>query len=255
MRLENVSEAMIQTLLLHGILGKTVYITCSSDTLMHLPRSVSSRKQFESLLWLLRANKVDDVTPSVSARMIMLSKVLQHAVGVQSREYDHGKIGSKYYVERCGLNLTADDYYYIFEPTLLRDGRFFVHSSVSMVYAGGSRASTPCRHGQWRWEITMAKMASWYMRITSSSHAKYLVPSPTRIVATVDHRRRVQRPKCTNLVLGNRLAYSITRPADISDVSLLYRDGTSANTASKKWDKLKHNSFLCTLSRRSSERV
>ncbi|KAF9544970.1 hypothetical protein CPC08DRAFT_798512 [Agrocybe pediades] len=43
---------------------------------MHLPCSVSSRKQLESLLWLLRANKVDDATPSVSARMTTLSKVL-----------------------------------------------------------------------------------------------------------------------------------------------------------------------------------
>ncbi|KAF4616985.1 hypothetical protein D9613_008298 [Agrocybe pediades] len=43
---------------------------------MHLPCSASSRKQLESQLWLLRANKVDDATPLVSARMTTLSKVL-----------------------------------------------------------------------------------------------------------------------------------------------------------------------------------
>ncbi|KAF9542830.1 hypothetical protein CPC08DRAFT_770349 [Agrocybe pediades] len=136
------------------------------DNILHLPRSVFSRKLLDLLLWLLRVNKVDDV-PSVS-RMTTLSKVLHRGVGVQTREYNW-KIGSKYYVKRCGSNLSAGavlkslsfypeddgqnnlrearqfsrwhefipeettpmirlgtDDYCIFEPTLLRDGRFCV---------------------------------------------------------------------------------------------------------------------------------
>ncbi|KAF9550739.1 hypothetical protein CPC08DRAFT_768851 [Agrocybe pediades] len=75
------------------------------NILMHLACSFFSRKHLESLLWLFRANKVDDITPSAS-RMTALNKVLQPVAGVQTREYD-GKIGSRYYGERCGSNLAA----------------------------------------------------------------------------------------------------------------------------------------------------
>ncbi|KAF9554000.1 hypothetical protein CPC08DRAFT_697168 [Agrocybe pediades] len=71
-------------------------ITCSLDVLMHLPRSVFSRKQLDLFLWLLRVNKVDDV-PTVKY-MTGLHKALQTTCGgVDTKEYN-GRLGNWYHV-------------------------------------------------------------------------------------------------------------------------------------------------------------
>jgi hypothetical protein len=68
---------------------------CTLDILMHLPRSVFSQKQLDLFLWVLRANKVDDV-PSIKT-MKDLNKELQGMCGIETIGYD-GKLGHRYYV-------------------------------------------------------------------------------------------------------------------------------------------------------------
>jgi hypothetical protein len=69
--------------------------TCSLDILMHLPRSVFSRKQLDLFLWLLRVNNVDQV-PSTKS-MQTLNKMLQNMCGIETKSYN-GKLGHKYNV-------------------------------------------------------------------------------------------------------------------------------------------------------------
>jgi hypothetical protein len=69
--------------------------TCTLDILMHLPRSVFSRRQLDLFLWLLKVNDVDDV-PSVKS-MQALNIMLQKMCGVDSIKYK-GALGHTYYV-------------------------------------------------------------------------------------------------------------------------------------------------------------
>ncbi|KAF8164203.1 hypothetical protein BJ912DRAFT_1150335 [Pholiota molesta] len=80
-------------------------ITCTLDILMHLPRSVFSRKQLDLFLWLLRVNKVDDV-PSVKS-MNLLNKIMQELCGVDTITYK-GKQGHVYHVNNLGQLLAQE---------------------------------------------------------------------------------------------------------------------------------------------------
>ncbi|KAK0444176.1 hypothetical protein EV421DRAFT_1903287 [Armillaria borealis] len=70
-------------------------ISCTLDIFMHLPRSAFSQHQLDLFLWLLEANKVDDL-PSV-ASMKKLNKALQKLCGIESLRYE-GALGHKYYL-------------------------------------------------------------------------------------------------------------------------------------------------------------
>ncbi|KIY48737.1 hypothetical protein FISHEDRAFT_42751, partial [Fistulina hepatica ATCC 64428] len=74
-------------------------ITCTLDILVHLPRSVFSRRQLDLFLWLLKVNGVDDVpTPSSLKRTHV---ALQKICGVRTLRYD-GVLGNPYYVNSLG---------------------------------------------------------------------------------------------------------------------------------------------------------
>ncbi len=62
---------------------------------MHLPRSAFSQHQLDLFLWLLEANKVDDL-PSV-ASIKKLNEALQKLCGIESLQYE-GALGHKYYL-------------------------------------------------------------------------------------------------------------------------------------------------------------
>ncbi|KAF8966226.1 hypothetical protein BDZ97DRAFT_1657897 [Flammula alnicola] len=80
-------------------------ITCSLDILMHLPRSVFSRKQLDLFLWLLRINDVDDVPSTKSLKT--LNKILQNSCGVDTLAYD-GKLGHRYHVNNMAQILAQE---------------------------------------------------------------------------------------------------------------------------------------------------
>uniref|UniRef100_A0A8H7XVA1 Uncharacterized protein n=1 Tax=Psilocybe cubensis TaxID=181762 RepID=A0A8H7XVA1_PSICU len=80
-------------------------ITCSLDVLMHLPRSLFSRRQLDLFLWLLRINGVNDV-PSVKA-MQGINKALQNLCGIETKEYK-GKLGNVYFVNSLSQILAQE---------------------------------------------------------------------------------------------------------------------------------------------------
>lgn len=69
--------------------------SCTLDILMHLPRSLFSRRQLDLFLWLLRVNGVHDV-PSTSS-LKTLNDVLQNMCGIDTIKYE-GKQGHSYHV-------------------------------------------------------------------------------------------------------------------------------------------------------------
>ncbi|KAF8486509.1 hypothetical protein JB92DRAFT_3085578 [Gautieria morchelliformis] len=69
--------------------------TCSLDILMHLPRSVFSRRQLDIFLWMLKVNGMDDV-PSVKAQKLVNASI-QHLCGIDTVKYN-GATGHKFYV-------------------------------------------------------------------------------------------------------------------------------------------------------------
>ncbi|PBK79410.1 hypothetical protein ARMGADRAFT_1049148 [Armillaria gallica] len=70
-------------------------MACTLDILMHLPRSVFSHEQLDLYLWLLEANKVDDV-PSVKS-MQALNERLQKMCGIDTMR-KKGALGHLYYL-------------------------------------------------------------------------------------------------------------------------------------------------------------
>ncbi len=62
---------------------------------MHLPRSAFSQHQLDLFLWLLDANKVENL-PSVSSTK-KLSDALQKLCGIESIRYE-GALGHRYYL-------------------------------------------------------------------------------------------------------------------------------------------------------------
>ncbi|KAF8204045.1 hypothetical protein BJ912DRAFT_841196 [Pholiota molesta] len=80
-------------------------LTCTLDILMHLPRSVFSRKQLDLFLWLLRVNRVSDVPTGKT--MKGLNTTLQQMCGIDTIEYD-GKLGHKYHVNSLAQILAQE---------------------------------------------------------------------------------------------------------------------------------------------------
>ena len=93
------ADRIVRCLILFATSSTHIEQTCTLDILMHLPRSVFSRKQLDLFLWLLRINQVDDV-PSVKS-MTLLNKIMQEVCGVDTIAYK-GKQGHVYHVNNLG---------------------------------------------------------------------------------------------------------------------------------------------------------
>ncbi|KAF8891836.1 hypothetical protein BD779DRAFT_1437618 [Infundibulicybe gibba] len=74
-------------------------LACTIDILLHLPRSVFSKRQLDIFLWLLMVNDVDDI-PSKYAIQNQ-EKKLQGICGVRTLEYE-GALGHRYCVNSLG---------------------------------------------------------------------------------------------------------------------------------------------------------
>ncbi|KAF4617992.1 hypothetical protein D9613_012967 [Agrocybe pediades] len=288
-------------------------ITCSLDILMHLPRSVFSRKQLDLFLWLLRVNKVNDV-PSVKS-MTTLHKTLQSVCGgVETKEYV-GRLGHRYHVNnlhqilaqemsnpkiRTSLHFYPEDAgehlsearhgarwlselrpeettpmirvngadYYIFEPTMLRNGsvcmpfRWFTRKdprSGRDIFYCRAWVLESAEHGQQAgWvvcedrivEVCEADLLKDFPTLVRD-FSRFCIPDPRSILgitsspdARVNGGDGLKPWKHTDPGVGNRWR-SLSKGHRTLAVPLwLYCDDTSGNT-SKKWNE--HNSFLFSL--------
>ncbi|KAH9482828.1 hypothetical protein JR316_0004928 [Psilocybe cubensis] len=243
-------------------------ITCSLDILMHLPRSVFSRKQLDLFLWILRVNEVRNV-PSIKT-MKTLNSALQKMCGIDTIPYTSTR-GTNYsmnnisqilaqemsnpkvrpylsfFPEDTGKSIqearqaakwlheiiperttpmirlhNAD--YYIFEPTMLKDGSCVI---------------------PYRWYVKSGHMyaCSWVMEKETSENGT------VGWVVRKDRIREDQHPEIvswthTDPATGNRWRKLAQGHRTVCLPLWLYCDDTSGNQ-SKQWNE--HNSYLFTL--------
>ncbi|KAF4615110.1 hypothetical protein D9613_003453 [Agrocybe pediades] len=289
-------------------------ITCTLDILMHLPRSVFSRKQLDLFLWLLRVNKVDDV-PSIR-RMTTLHKALQNMCGIQTKERI-GRLGHRYHIndlhqmlaqEMCNPKVRSvlhfypedagerlaearqgsrwlhdlpldeatpmirlHDDFYIFEPTMLRDGsvcvpiRWFTRqdptSGKDIFYCRAWMleprfANFPDAQSGWVVrqdrvvEVSQSNLLKSFPALVRD-FSRFQIPDPRSIlgVSRSDENRTngesLEPWSLTDPVVGNRWRSLSKGHRTLALPLWVYCDDTSGNT-SKKWNE--HNSFLFSLS-------
>ncbi|KAF4609714.1 hypothetical protein D9613_011993 [Agrocybe pediades] len=289
-------------------------ITCTLDVLMHLPRSVFSRKQLDLFLWLLRVNKVDDV-PSIR-KMTTLHKALQNICGIQTKERI-GRLGHRYHIndlhqmlaqEMCNpkvrnvlhfypedagerlaearqgsrwlQDLPLDeatpmvrlhDDFYIFEPTMLRDGsvcvpiRWFTRqdptSGKDIFYCRAWMleprfANLPDAQSGWVVcqdrvvEVSQSNLLKSFPALVRD-FSRFQIPDPRSILGVSCSKEdrtnggSLEPWSLTDPVVGNRWRSLSKGHRTLALPLWVYCDDTSGNT-SKKWNE--HNSFLFSLS-------
>ncbi|KAF8178467.1 hypothetical protein BJ912DRAFT_1045365 [Pholiota molesta] len=225
-------------------------ITCTLDILMHLPRSVFSRKQLDLFLWLLHVNKVDDVPTTKS--MNLLNKMLQGMCGVDTISYN-GKLGHVYHVNNLAQILSQE----MSNPKVAPNLYFYPEDAGKRYFAKAwkleARAATRDEVPGWVVsqenviEVCENQLLKNFVDLARDFRA-YNVPDPSVIHGI---RAKGSQPneqllpwKYTNPVLGNPWRGRAKGHRVLSMPVLLYCDDTSGNT-SKKWNE--HNSFLFTL--------
>ncbi|KAJ3715764.1 hypothetical protein C8R42DRAFT_704476 [Lentinula raphanica] len=266
---------------------------CTLDILMHLPRSAFSVRQLELFLWLLKVNGVADAT-SVKT-MKDLDTRLQQLYGIQTFKYK-GAFGHIYYVnsladiisqEMCNpnvrphlsfypedsrqfdrwLNEIPDNElgpmarihgtdYYIFEPTMFRDGSVYMphrwFRRMGRLYARCWKMEEIVREdGQTSWRVIKSNdrlefdeeffLKSFPTLLSDHQNGTYpLSTNPSMIEVTP---ATICKWTITNPVLGNPWRQRANGAQVLSYPIWLYCDDTSGNT-SKRWNE--HNSFLFT---------
>ncbi|KAK0488234.1 hypothetical protein EDD18DRAFT_1081691 [Armillaria luteobubalina] len=227
-------------------------MACTLNILMHLPCSVFSHEQLDLYLWLLEANKVDNV-PSVKS-MQALNERLQKMCGIDTM-HKKGALSHLYYLNiRQGswwlhelpnelltpmLHINNSDYY-IHEPAMLRDCslcvpfRWFMRDGK--YYGHCWKLQAMSREGSVVWRVIKTDGVE-------VSQDKFLKNAPE----LRQDNRFTQSPSLivpwtlTNPIKGNAWRERSKGAWVMVFPILLYCDDTSGNM-SKKWNK--HNSFL-----------